>query len=264
MEVEEATARCRLATYAVWRAEALVHGGEVAVIDGVQMWHTGVPVGYWNGAHVIAVPVEPERTLRRAADWFAERKVPYGVLVPVELEPAMAAAAGATGLQLAKVQPCMILSAAHYTPPAALPAGLAVRRTGPADAEDFLAVQVEAFAMDPATARDFLAPPIGQPGWTHLTGYLDGVPIASAIGVRTGDAVGVYGVGTIQAARRRGFGATLTAQLLTEAFSSGAVLAHLNPSEMGAGVYCRLGFREVPGFAIWLPVGTRSATDCGN
>ncbi|MGI8680967.1 MAG: GNAT family N-acetyltransferase [Mycobacteriales bacterium] len=264
MEVEEATARCRLATYAVWRAEALVHGGEVAVIDGVQMWHTGVPVGYWNGAHVTAVPVEPERTLRRVPDWFAERKMPYGVLVPVELEPAMAAAAGATGLQLAKVQPCMTLAAADYTPPAHRTAGLEVRRTGPADVEDFLAVQVGAFAMDPATARDFLAPPIGQPGWIHLTGYVGGVPVASAIGVRTSDAVGVYGVGTTQGARRRGFGAALTAHLLTDAFSSGAALAHLNPTEMGAGVYGRLGFRDVPGFAIWLPAGTRSATDCGN
>lgn len=256
MELAEATARCRVATYAVWRAEALVHGGEVAEMDGVQVWHTGVPVGHWNGAHVTAVPAEPERTLRQVSEWFAEREMPYGVLVPVQLEPAMAGAAGAAGMQLAKVQPCMTLEAAAFTPPAAPPTGLEVRRTSEADAEDFLTVQVQAFGLEPRTARDFLVPPIGQPGWTHLTGYVGGLPVTSAIGVRTGDAMGIYGVGTSQEARRRGYGAALTAELLSDAFSTGAVLAHLNPSEVGAGVYRRLGFREVPGFAIWLPVRT--------
>ncbi len=253
MDLVTATARVREATYAVWRAEALVHGGEVADHDGVTAWSTGVPVRYWNGAHVTAVPSQPEAALRWAARWFADRGMPYGVLVPVELEPALAAAAGATGLSLAKVQGCMALDAAAFTPPASVPAGLDVRRTGPADLEDFLAVQVEAFDTEPGAARDFLAPPVGRRSWTHLTGYLDGEPVGTAIGVRTGDAVGIYGVGTTVLARRRGFGAALTAAVLAAEFDTGATFAHLNPSELGAGVYRRLGFQEVGGFAIWLP-----------
>lgn len=150
----------------------------------------------------------------------------------------------------------MTMTPCDLRSPDGQPAGLDVRHTGAADVDDFLAVQVEAFAMEPRTARDFLAPPVGRPGWTHLTGYLDGVPVTTAIAVRTGDAVGVYGVGTLVSARRRGFGAALTAQLLAEAFSTGATFAHLNPSELGAGVYGRLGFREVSGFAIWLPGDT--------
>ncbi len=249
----DATAGYREATYAVWRAEALVHGGEVAEMDGLLLFYTGIPVQYWNGVYVTAIPPDPRQALSRIPEWFAERTLPYGVLVPVELEPEVAAAAGATGLRLAAVQRCMVATRATFTPPDVATPGLEIRRTGPADLEDFLAVQVQAFGMEPRTARDFLVPPVGQPGWTHLTSYEDGVPVVTAIGVRTGDAIGVYGVGTVGTARRRGYGAALTAQILREAFASGATFAHLNPSELGAAMYRRLGFREVGGFAIWLP-----------
>jgi len=254
MDLMRATARLRAATYAVWEAEALAHGGEVAERDGILAWRTGVPVRYWNGAHVTALPTRPAAALRWAARWFADRATPYGVLVPVELEPALAAAAGASGLRLAALLRCMALEAADFTAPGDVPPGLDVRRTGPAEVEDFLEVQLDSFGLQqPEQARAFLAPPVGRPGWTHLTGYRDGRPVVTAIGVRTGDAVGVYGVGTTVAARRRGYGAALTAALLEAEFRAGATFAHLNPSELGAEVYRRLGFHEVGGFAIWLP-----------
>ncbi len=254
MHLPAATARVRAATYAVWIAEALAHGGEVAERDGILAWRTGVPVRYWNGAHVTALPTRPEAALQWAARWFADRATPYGVMVPVELEPALAAAAGASGLRLALLQRCMALAAGDFVAPTDDLPGLEVRRTTAADVEDFLAVQVEAFGLgQPALARAFLAPPVGRPGWTHLTGYHEERPVVTAIGVRTGDAVGVYGVGTTVSARRRGYGAALTAAVLAAEFGAGATFAHLNPSELGAGVYRRLGFQEVGGFAIWLP-----------
>lgn len=66
-------------------------------MDGLQLWHTGVPVGYWNAAHVTAVPADPERALAQVPGWFAARELPYGVLVPVELEPAVAGGSGGGG-----------------------------------------------------------------------------------------------------------------------------------------------------------------------
>lgn len=253
MDVPTVTARLREATYAVWRAEAGAHdGGAVAAFDGLLCWSCGVAVRHWNGVFVTAVPAQPAETLARAERWFTAREMPYGVLVPAELEPAMSPFTVAAGLHRVAEQRCMVLRPADFR--AAAPAELEVRRTGPADVEDFLTVQVEAFEAEPVTARAFLAPPVGRPGWTHLTGYLDGVPVVTAIGVRAGDVLGVYGVGTTVAARRRGFGATLTASLVREAFATGATLAFLNPSDLGAGMYRRLGFREVGGFGIWLPV----------
>ncbi len=254
MDDRALTRQLREATYAVWRAEAGAHpDGEVAEHDGVLAWTSGVPVRYWNGAHVTAVPRDPEASLGWAAAWFAERNLPYGVLVPAELEPALAAAAGARGLRLSAVQRCMAMSRKDFTPPAAVPAELEVRRTGPAELEDFLAVQVAAFGLDADPARRFLGPPVGRPGWTHLTGYLAGEPVVSGLSLRTGNAVGVYGVGTTLAARRRGYAAAVTAALVSRQFAAGATFAHLNPSELGAATYARLGFREVGGFAIWLP-----------
>ncbi|MGI9156478.1 MAG: GNAT family N-acetyltransferase [Marmoricola sp.] len=259
MNTSTDTARLRAATYAVWRAEALAHdGGAVEEFDGLLCWSSGVPVRYWNGAFVTAAPGAPDQALRRTERWFTDRGMPYGVLVPVELEPLVAGPAAAAGLQRTVVQRCMALRAGDFVDPGGPPAGLEVRRTGPADVEDFLAVQVEAFESEPVGARRFLAPPVGRAGWTHLTGYLDGAPVVTAIGVHTPDAIGVYGVGTTVAGRRRGFGAALTAAVLRDGFGCGATFAHLNPSELGARTYHRLGFREVGGFAIWVPPDPRS------
>ena len=64
-----------------------------------------------------------------------------------------------------------------------------------------------------------------------------------------GPAVGLYGVGVVPEARRRGIGAALSAW---QAFADGAAFAHLNAdTEDAARVYRRLGFVETPGFDIY-------------
>jgi GNAT superfamily N-acetyltransferase len=80
------------------------------------------------------------------------------------------------------------------------------------------------------------------------------VGIATAIRTddRAGPCVGIFGVGVLAHARRRGVASALTSWLLVRAFGDGAELAHLNPdSDAGASLYARLGFEETAGFDIY-------------
>ena len=56
---------------------------------------------------------------------------------------------------------------------------------------------------------------------------------------------GVYYVGTVEQARRRGLGDALTRMAARAGLEMGAEAAWLGASEMGAGLYRRIGFEDL-------------------
>ncbi len=83
----------------------------------------------------------------------------------------------------------------------------------------------------------------GSP-WRHFVGHVDGLPAATASLFVHGGVAGVYFVFTSPRQRGRGVAAALTRAALDEARALGSRLAVLHSSEMGYGVYRRLGFRD--------------------
>jgi GNAT superfamily N-acetyltransferase len=76
-------------------------------------------------------------------------------------------------------------------------------------------------------------------------GTLDGRAVATSFAVRTRDVVGIYGVGTAEAVRRRGIGTAMTWACVGAGRDWGCDTAILQASEMGRGVYASMGFRQV-------------------
>ena len=83
-------------------------------------------------------------------------------------------------------------------------------------------------------------------------GYADGRPVASGLGWRSGRTIGVYSIATVPEARRRGYGAAMTARVVADGAAAGCDVAALQASEMGRPIYERLGFRTVVRYAAYV------------
>jgi ribosomal protein S18 acetylase RimI-like enzyme len=81
--------------------------------------------------------------------------------------------------------------------------------------------------------------------WQLYIGYLDQQPVASSMLFMSAGVAGIYSVGTLPSARKRGIGTAMTLHPLLEARQQGYHYAILFASRMGNSVYKRIGFREV-------------------
>jgi GNAT superfamily N-acetyltransferase len=91
----------------------------------------------------------------------------------------------------------------------------------------------------------YAALPYGPDGRLRmLVGYLAGEPVACVYVFVTGELASVEYVVTVPEHRRRGMGAAMTWAAVGQARAAGCRIAVLTASDMGAGIYRRLGFRD--------------------
>jgi GNAT superfamily N-acetyltransferase len=110
--------------------------------------------------------------------------------------------------------------------------------------DDHRTVVTEGFGSPSAVAfGSTCAGLLDHPDCTVYVGYAGGVPVASGLGWRTGRTIGVYAIATIPAARQNGYGAAMTARVVTDGLEAGCDVAVLQASELGRPIYERLGFR---------------------
>jgi GNAT superfamily N-acetyltransferase len=133
-----------------------------------------------------------------------------------------------------------------------VPPGLVVApcRT-PAEVEAFERTSVEAFTGSLSSwTPGAVHPPatLGVPGLTLLLASLDSHPVGTAIAATDGTVLNIAGVAVVQAARRQGVGARVTAACLATAPDLPAVLSS---SEEGHSLYQTLGFADAGPTALW-------------
>ena len=109
------------------------------------------------------------------------------------------------------------------------------------------------FGSDPAVAQGTACPDLlDRSGCVVYVGYAGGDPVVSGLGWRTGRTIGVYSIATVASARRRGYGAAMTARVVADGVADGCDVAALQASEMGRPIYERLGFRTVVRYAAYV------------
>ena len=91
------------------------------------------------------------------------------------------------------------------------------------------------------------------PPFTCWWRALDGEGVSAAMGYdRDGDC-GIFNLGTLEHARRRGLGTALTALHLHRARERGCTTASLQSTPEAEGVYRSVGFRDLGRFVEYVP-----------
>ena len=86
-----------------------------------------------------------------------------------------------------------------------------------------------------------------------LVARLGGENVATAMAFDHGGDCGVYNVGTLERARRRGLGTALTALQVHDALARGCQTASLQSTAMAEGVYAAVGFRDLGRILEYVP-----------
>ena len=107
----------------------------------------------------------------------------------------------------------------------------------------------ESFKIEPGQIHP--ASILDEPRMTMWLGRSESEPIAAAMSYRHDAVVGIFGVTTVEAARGRGYGTTLTARAVLAETGLPAVLQTNSP--VAARIYERLGFRRVAPLRQWRP-----------
>jgi GNAT superfamily N-acetyltransferase len=92
-----------------------------------------------------------------------------------------------------------------------------------------------------------------QSAYHVLIARLDGENAATGMAYDFDGDCGVYNVGTLEHARRRGLGAALTATLVHDARDRGCRTASLQSSPMAERVYAAVGFRDLGRIHEYVP-----------
>jgi ribosomal protein S18 acetylase RimI-like enzyme len=188
------------------------------------------------------------------------RGVPVAWRVTPTTPPSTSEALDAAGWRTARRTPIMAIDLYGGPPPIA-PHNVAVEEVTGASLGDWSRVVAVAFGCPEeyvhgpaAYDRD-----VGLPGETPLRRFLarvDGEPVAASAllpGPAGSGVAGVFCVGTLEASRGRGLGSFMTTVAMQAAAAVGATVAVLQASDLGIGVYRRLGFETVGHIDVRLP-----------
>jgi ribosomal protein S18 acetylase RimI-like enzyme len=132
------------------------------------------------------------------------------------------------------------------------PVALEIRRLGPAERRIHVELAAAGFGARPELFDRLISEQVLElPEVRCYAGWAEGVPVTTALAFAGPDHVGVYNVATPAAYRGRGYGAAVTGRAVADGLAAGAAFAYLQSSELGFGVYERLGFIEVERWEVW-------------
>jgi ribosomal protein S18 acetylase RimI-like enzyme len=205
------------------------------------------PGAYWNGATRVDRTVAPEAVVETAQQFFAPRQRSYSILVrenrDSDLETLLKAERRACRFDI----PCMLVERpVDELPP---PTGIVVERFARRKhVADFVRISAAAYAMLGLAAVHTRAVFSRREALLHdsvigFVAYRGKTALATAFALMSGEGAGIYWVGTMPAAQRRGLGALCAARATNAAFERGASVVTLQATRFGAAVYARLGYR---------------------
>ena len=222
--------------------------GEVREFGRVFAFATRFPVSLFNGC-VVTGQSSPD-DLRGALGWVRDQRVPYCVWIAESIGE-LGAVAAEFRLERDRVSyPNMVLDPVPEPPSPA--ENVSVVRVGTSrELEHFFDVSVDLGMARELAERVFSPRFVADPDVELFTGWLEGQPAGTSLAIRSGEVSGVYNVGVVPGARRRGVGTALTWASVAAGRAWGCEPIVLQATEMAIPMYEAMGFRTVASYAVF-------------
>jgi GNAT superfamily N-acetyltransferase len=222
-----------------------INGGDRAgrtSFGSVEVAAAGIDVAFFNSVLALDPACRAQDVLAGVA-WVEGRGLPASVQIADPADPSVDAALRSAGLGADPwPMPVMVLDPIPERPSAPRPADLDVRIGGADLHDDFHAALEAGPVFRELFGRRFMA----DDRIIAAVGYQAGIPVSCAASIRSGSTVGIYAVGTVERARRRGYGRAVTWAAIDAGRSAwDGTVAILQSSEAGVPVYRSLGFEFV-------------------
>lgn len=235
-------------------------GSLVRRADGVALALTGLPIRLFNQ---VLVELDTATDDAVAAGVAAARELGarFAVSLRRGIDDRLVPLMGRLGLVRLSDDPWMPGMALHPIPGGGAQGGGGsggsdheIRRVSDeAGTEDHIVTAAAGFEMPEALLRAIVGPALtAHPDVAVYVGYVEGRPVTTGLGFRTGRTIGVYNIATVPDARRRGYGAAMTERIAADAVAEGCDVAILQASPMGLPIYERLGYRTVVEYDAWI------------
>jgi len=226
--------------FALFRAIGRLPGGELDESDELLRFSTRLPSAFFNGvARTRVESVSPDLLPQPFFWWTGPQSEPPDLderLVSAGLRPA------------GRDWPGMAMALNEIDEAAAFPSGVAVEQVGgEAAVSQWVASFCAAHALPPASGDAWLEAAqrlqFRDIPWQHWVARIDREVVGVGLSFLGAGVVGLYGIGTLPAARRRGVGSALTLVPMLQAREAGYRAAVLQATPDGERLYSRLGFR---------------------
>jgi hypothetical protein len=209
---------------------------------------TNVPVPTLNGAWATRADT-PAEDIENALAAVAAGGLPHCL----EARPGCAAAADVAaerGMAEGEDIPLMVTTTGVDV---SAPDGLVLRELAPDEAHIHCDIAGPAFDAPPELLAGVITRRVlALPELHWYVGEVDGAPVVTAISVVVNGGVGIFNVATPPDRRRRGYGAAATAGALNDGLAAGAGHGWLQSTDIGHGIYERLGFETIELWPCWL------------
>ncbi len=219
----------------------------------------GLPFPRVNSASAARFTTETaDARINDVVAWFHERGLPFvWRLGPADRPADLADRLAANGFTLDPDEMPGMAAPLEALPPVELPSGATIELVRDAAAfRAWLDVMVAGFGM-PTQIGDafmkFATLGFGDELPTRsILARLDGRPVATALGVLAGGGLVIANVATLEDVRGRGLGRAVTLAAMHAGAEAGATVAVLQSTEMGLGVYRRLGFESFGRYRVLM------------
>ena len=229
----------------LWREMVRWSGGRIVEERGVLL--VSGPSPYLRVAIRCDPGVGGAAVVARATEFFGAEPTGFIVAVRRPDDEDIERAALAAGIRAGWTERSMALTSppSSSTVPDEVEVRVVADRAGVVDYG-----RVVALANDDPGERErapllFHDETIIAPHIAAFVAYIGAQPVACAMTLVSHRVAGVFYVATVQHARRRGLGDGLTRMAARTGFEMGADAAWLGASEIGAGLYRRIGFEDL-------------------